>query len=103
MLQTATLAHTDIERDCHCIVTLKVEVGYLLGIFQQFVIFVQVNAWTLMFWPLMLADRKGEHVKNKFPWYIASQFLVRHGCITRACLAQHLLCARTLLIGLVEI
>ena len=50
-------------------------------------LFNLVNAWTLMFWPLMLADHKGEHVKNKFPWYIASQFLVRHCCITRACVA----------------
>ena len=32
-----------------------------------------VNAWSLMLWPLMVTDRKGEHVGNKGLWYIGTQ------------------------------
>lgn len=34
-----------------------------------------VNAWSMMLWPLMLADKKGAAVKNRFPLYLGTQFL----------------------------
>lgn len=32
-----------------------------------------VNAWSMMFWPLMLADRKGAAVKNRFSLWLGTQ------------------------------
>ncbi len=32
-----------------------------------------VNAWSVMLWPLMLADKKGAAVKNRFPLYLGTQ------------------------------
>jgi hypothetical protein len=34
-----------------------------------------VNAWSLMFWPAMLADPLGRKVKNRFPIWVGTQFL----------------------------
>lgn len=34
-----------------------------------------VNAWSLMFWPAMLADPLGRRVPNKFPIWVGTQFL----------------------------
>ena len=31
-----------------------------------------VIAWSLMLWPLMLADRKGAAVKNRFPLWLGT-------------------------------
>lgn len=36
-------------------------------------LFNLVNVWSLMLWPLMLADKKGVKVKNKFGWYLGTQ------------------------------
>lgn len=36
-------------------------------------LFNLVNVWSLMLWPLMLADNKGAKVKNKFGWYVGTQ------------------------------
>ena len=36
-------------------------------------LFNLVNVWSLMLWPLMLADKKGVRVKNKFGWYLGTQ------------------------------
>ncbi|KAL0050493.1 hypothetical protein WJX82_000777 [Trebouxia sp. C0006] len=38
-------------------------------------LFNLVNVWSLMLWPLMLADKKGAKVKNKFGIYLGTQFL----------------------------
>lgn len=38
-------------------------------------VFNFVLAWNLMLWPLMLADPKGQKVKNKLPLFIGSEFL----------------------------
>lgn len=32
-----------------------------------------VNAWSMMFWPIMLADRKGGAVKNRFKLWLGTQ------------------------------
>ncbi|PSC68605.1 polyketide cyclase [Micractinium conductrix] len=34
-----------------------------------------VNAWSLMFWPVMVADPLGRRVPNKFPIWVGTQFL----------------------------
>ena len=34
-----------------------------------------VNVWSLMLWPLMLADKKGAKVKNKFGIYFGTQVM----------------------------
>lgn len=40
-----------------------------------------MNAWSMMLWPLMLADPKGKNVKNKFPLYIGIQVRLQpHKC-----------------------
>ena len=36
-------------------------------------IFNFVNAWSMMFWPVMLADRKGQAVKQRFPLWFGTQ------------------------------
>ncbi len=36
-------------------------------------LFNLVNVWSLMLWPLMLADKKGAKVKNKFGIYLGTQ------------------------------
>lgn len=36
-------------------------------------LFNLVNVWSLMLWPLMLADKKGAKVKNKFGIYFGTQ------------------------------
>ena len=36
-------------------------------------VFNFVNAWSMMLWPLMLADKKGAAVKNRFPLYLGTQ------------------------------
>lgn len=36
-------------------------------------LFNLVNVWSLMLWPLMLADKKGAKVKNKFWIYLGTQ------------------------------
>ena len=36
-------------------------------------LFNLVNVWSLMLWPLMLADEKGAKVKNKFGIYLGTQ------------------------------
>ena len=36
-------------------------------------LFNVVNVWSLMLWPLMLADKKGTKVKNKFAIYLGTQ------------------------------
>ena len=36
-------------------------------------IFNFVNAWSLMFWPVMLADPRGTRVKNKLPLWVGTQ------------------------------
>lgn len=38
-------------------------------------LFNLVNVWSLMLWPLMLADKKGVKVKNKFGIYLGTQVL----------------------------
>ncbi|CAL5220468.1 g2491 [Coccomyxa viridis] len=38
-------------------------------------IFNFVNAWSMMFWPVMLADKKGQAVKQRFPLWFGTQFL----------------------------
>lgn len=38
-------------------------------------LFNLVNVWSLMLWPLMLADKKGAKVKNKFGIYLGTQVL----------------------------
>eukprot|EP00884_Botryococcus_braunii_P002637 jgi/Botrbrau1/12374/Bobra.0084s0002.2 len=38
-------------------------------------VFNFMNAWSLMFWPVMLADPKARGIKNKFPLYLGIQFL----------------------------
>lgn len=48
-----------------------------------------VNAWSMMFWPLMLADRKGAAVKNRFPLWLGTQvwplFLSASDTMCHAC------------------
>lgn len=48
-----------------------------------------VNAWSMMFWPLMLADRKGAAVKYRFPLWLGTQvrplFLSNSDMIFYAC------------------
>lgn len=39
-------------------------------------LFNLVNVWSLMLWPLMLADKKGAKVKNKFGWYLGTQVML---------------------------
>jgi hypothetical protein len=36
-------------------------------------VFNFINAWSMMLWPLMLADPKGRNVKNKFSLYLGIQ------------------------------
>ena len=36
-------------------------------------IFNFVNAWSMMFWPVMLADRKGQGVEQRFPLWLGTQ------------------------------
>ena len=36
-------------------------------------IFNFVNAWSMMFWPVMLADKKGQAVKQRFPLWFGTQ------------------------------
>jgi len=36
-------------------------------------LFNLVNVWSLMLWPLMLADKKGAKVKSKFGIYLGTQ------------------------------
>ena len=36
-------------------------------------IFNFVNAWSMMFWPVMLADRKGQGVKQRLPLWLGTQ------------------------------
>jgi hypothetical protein len=38
-------------------------------------VFNFVNAWSLMFWPVMLADPQGHKVKNRLPIWVGTQFL----------------------------
>ena len=38
-------------------------------------LFNLVNVWSLMLWPLMLADPKGTKVKNKFGIYLGTQVM----------------------------
>ena len=39
-------------------------------------IFNFVNAWSMMFWPVMLADRKGQAVKQRFPLWLGTQAML---------------------------
>ena len=32
-----------------------------------------VNAWSLMLWPIMAADAKGQHVRGKGWWWLGTQ------------------------------
>ena len=54
----------------------KLQLAYLqvhpvsLGIFNF------VNAWSMMFWPVMLADRKGQAVKQRFPLWLGTQAML---------------------------
>ena len=36
-------------------------------------IFNFVNAWSMMFWPVMLGDRKGQGVKQRLPLWLGTQ------------------------------
>jgi hypothetical protein len=36
-------------------------------------VFNFVNAWSLMFWPVMLADPQGHKVKNRLPIWVGTQ------------------------------
>ena len=49
-------------------------------------LFNLVNVWSLMLWPLMLADKKGAKVKNKFGIYLGTQVLsLLFGSPTQRC------------------
>ena len=58
-------------------VTADVKIMTLVDLMQvhpvSLGIFNFVNAWSMMFWPVMLADRKGQAVKQRFPLWFGTQ------------------------------
>ena len=46
------------------------ECGCLQGSPVSEALFNFVNAWSLMFWPLFVADKKRDRVENKLGWWL---------------------------------